>query len=83
MTRELVPVYKEQVIGDPDSNRTFFTALNVGLESPPRFTFCAGDRQRHHRTTVTAVRPTVTGREAHRLCDAQITEQTLNFLYGK
>ena len=52
-----------------------FTALNVGFESPQNSKFCAGHRQRHHPKTIKAVRPTFTKREAHRLCDAQNTEQ--------
>ena len=42
LTRELVPIYIEQVIGDPLRTEASFTAPKVGLESPHSSTFCAG-----------------------------------------
>ena len=41
LSRELVPMYMEQVIGGPLRTEPSFTALNVGLESPRSSTFCA------------------------------------------
>ena len=46
LSRELVPVYTEQVIGDPLRTEPSFTALNVGPESPHSFTLCAGHNTR-------------------------------------
>ena len=49
MTRELVPIYIEQVIGEPLRTEASFTALNVGLESPHSSTFSAGHNTKASR----------------------------------
>ena len=70
LTKELVPVYIEQVIGDPDANRIFFYGPKCRTWASPQFYILCWTQDKGITQQLSQQ-----GRDAHRLCNAQNSEQ--------